>query len=59
MDMADRYATLIRTILLGSFYAPAMPVALLWSIVGLVLTYWADKVGFLSNWLLKFLVCTT
>jgi len=43
MDMADKYATLIRTILLASFYAPAIPFALIFSLVGLLLTYWADK----------------
>lgn len=44
--MADKYATLIRTILLASFYAPAIPFALIFSLIGLLLTYWADKVFF-------------
>lgn len=44
MDMADKYATLIRTILLASFYAPAIPFALIFSLMGLLLTYWTDKV---------------
>ena len=44
MDMATKYANLIKTMLLVGFYAPALPCILILASVGLILTYWADKV---------------
>jgi len=41
--MPYKYSNLIKTMLLTSFYAPAMPIAILISIIGLVVTYWVDK----------------
>lgn len=44
IDIAGKYAILLKSMLLTCFYAPAMPIALVFTIVGLILTYWADKV---------------
>lgn len=49
IDIPEKYAYLIRTMLLASFYAPGMPFALVYSTIGLILTYWADKVISLST----------
>jgi hypothetical protein len=46
IDIAGRYAILLKTMLLTCFYAPAMPIALIFTIVGLILTFWVDKVLF-------------
>jgi hypothetical protein len=44
IDIAGKYANLIKSMLLTCFYAPVMPIALIFTIVGLILTYWVDKV---------------
>jgi len=43
MDIATKYANLIKTMLLVGFYAPALPSVLILASIGLILTYWADK----------------
>ena len=42
-DMPDKYSFHIRTMLLTSFYAPVMPLAIIIAIIGLLLTYMMDK----------------
>jgi hypothetical protein len=43
MDMASKYAVVCKTVLLTSFYAPAIPFASIFSLIGLFLTYWFNK----------------
>ena len=42
--MPARFATLIKIMLLTTFYAPAVPIAAVFTIGGLILWYWAEKV---------------
>jgi len=42
--MSLKYSHVIKTVLFTAFYAPAMPFAIIFSILGLVATYWIDKV---------------
>ena len=48
-NMSNKYAQLIKTMLLTSFYAPGMPMATLFSLLGVALTYWSDKYIFLRR----------
>jgi len=43
-EVANRYAAITKTLFLTCFYAPAIPIAILYSAVGLTMTYWAEKV---------------
>lgn len=42
-NMAKRYSDLIKTMWFTFFYAPAIPIGIVFSIVGLFLYYWIDK----------------
>jgi len=44
MAMPTKYAGMIKIVLLATFYAPAIPFSLIYTIGGLILWYWADKV---------------
>lgn len=44
LAMPTKYAGMIKMVLLATFYAPALPFALIYTIPGLILWYWADKV---------------
>ena len=44
IPMPARFATLIKIMLLTTFYAPAVPIAVVFTIGGLILWYWAEKV---------------
>lgn len=44
IDMPKKYSGIIRLMLLATFYAPAIPFALIFTLLGLTLWYWADKV---------------
>jgi len=48
-DMPKKYAGLIKIVLLTAFYAPAMPFALIFTIFGLTLWFWADKYMLLKH----------
>jgi len=48
-NMSNKYAQSIKTLLLTAFYAPAMPIAIFFSLFGLLLTYWSDKYLFLRR----------
>jgi len=41
--MSSKYSLVVVTVLMASFYAPALPVALIFAIVSLTVLYWADK----------------
>jgi len=43
MAMPTKYAGMIKIVLLATFYAPAIPFSLIYTIPGLALWYWADK----------------
>jgi len=43
LDLPFKYAGMIKTVLLATFYTPAMPFALIFTTVGLALWFWADK----------------
>ena len=43
VDMAQRYANVMKTMLVTFFYAPIIPLGFLISIVAIVLEYWMDK----------------
>ena len=42
-NLSLKYSSLIKTVLLTCFYAPAMPLSIAIAIFGLILTYWVDK----------------
>ena len=42
-NMSLKYSVLLKTMLLTSFYAPAMPICLPITILGLIFLYWTDK----------------
>lgn len=42
-NMAKRYAEIMKTMWFTFFYAPAIPIGIVWSAVGIVLYYWVDK----------------
>lgn len=44
LNMPAKYAAMIKAILLTTFYAPALPIAMVFTIAGFCLSYWADKV---------------
>ena len=48
-NMSNKYAQTIKTMLLTAFYAPGMPIATIFSLLGLFLTYWSDKYLFLRR----------
>jgi len=41
--MPPKFAAMIKIVLVCTFYTPAIPFALIFTIPGLVLWYWADK----------------
>ena len=43
-DLSLRYSNIIKTMLLAAFYAPVLPIGLVFSISNIFLTYWIDKV---------------
>lgn len=43
IDLSFKNAYLIKTMLVSAFFAPALPLALIISIIGLIACYWADK----------------
>ena len=43
VDMAENYAFVVRTLLLGSWYAAIAPLGLIFSMIGLGFSYWLDK----------------
>eukprot|EP01016_Furgasonia_blochmanni_P004483 TRINITY_DN1173_c0_g1_i2.p1 TRINITY_DN1173_c0_g1~~TRINITY_DN1173_c0_g1_i2.p1 ORF type:complete len:279 (-),score=51.93 TRINITY_DN1173_c0_g1_i2:190-1026(-) len=42
-SIAFRYAGIMRTMFATAFYAPIIPLALVWSIIAMLCIYWADK----------------
>jgi glutaredoxin-related protein len=50
VDMASKYAGLIKTIMLTCFYAPPIPFCLIFQIVGIVLLYWSEKYSFFRKY---------
>lgn len=57
IDMPQRYANVQKTLLFTGFYATLLPIGIVFSFVGLIITYWTDKVKY-SNLLIiyKFIV---
>ena len=49
MDLSFRNAFLVKTILASSFFAPAVPLAVVVSILGLICNYWTDKYSLLQR----------
>jgi len=43
LDLAVKNALLVKTMLMTAFFAPAVPFALIFGILGLVVAYWVDK----------------
>ena len=43
-NMAKRYAEIMKTMWFTFFYAPAIPIGIVWSAVGILFYYWVDKV---------------
>lgn len=48
-DIAKRYAVLLNTMFSTAFYAPVMPIALVWGLVAILLHYWAEKFALLRR----------
>jgi hypothetical protein len=44
VDLAQRYANVLKTLIVTFAYAPIVPVALMFSLAALVIEYWVDKV---------------
>ena len=42
-DFATSYSALIKSAFSAAFYAPVVPIALVWTLVSIVLCYWVDK----------------
>jgi len=43
VDMSYKYSLVVKSVLLASFYAPSLPIIIVFSIIGLALVYWVDK----------------
>lgn len=43
MDLAVKNALMVKTMLLTAFFAPIIPFALIFAIIGLTFNYWVDK----------------
>ena len=54
IDMSSKYSLLVTTVLLAAFYAPALPVALIFAMICLTLIYWSDKYILLRRTALPF-----
>ncbi len=46
-DFATKYAVYTKTITSAAFFAPLCPMAMVWAVIGLIGSYWIDKVGFI------------
>jgi len=44
-----RYADLMKTMWFTFFYTPAIPLGTFWSIIGLIVYYWADKYNIIKR----------
>lgn len=49
IEMSVKYAHVIKTMWFIGFYTPLLPLISISGIVGLILTYWMDKVYFKIN----------
>ena len=49
IEISNKYALVIKTMILTSFYAPGMPLVTLISLVGLIFSYWSEKYLFLRR----------
>mmetsp|Transcript_24055 Transcript_24055/g.21070 ORF Transcript_24055/g.21070 Transcript_24055/m.21070 type:complete len:276 (-) Transcript_24055:448-1275(-) len=52
LDLAPKNAGLIKNLLLTAFYAPALPICLVFTLGGLFFLYWADKCTILRRYAL-------
>lgn len=43
-----RYATVLNTIFITAFYAPLIPIGLLWTLIGIFFLYWIEKFKLLN-----------
>ena len=43
VDMALRYANILKTVFFTAFYGPVVPLGYIFSFVGLIINYWVDK----------------
>lgn len=48
-----RYADLMKTMWFTFFYSPAIPLGTLWSILGVIIYYWADKYNLVKRYIVK------
>lgn len=54
VDMSYKYSLVVKSVLLAAFYAPSLPIIIVFSIIGLALIYWVDKYIFLRRTALPF-----
>jgi len=54
VDMSYKYSLVVKSVLLASFYAPSLPIILVFAIFGLTFIYWVDKYIFLRRSALPF-----
>lgn len=47
--MADRYANILKIMFLTAFYASILPIGIIISCFGLIITYWVSKVLMKKN----------
>jgi len=47
--MGKRYADIMKTMWFTFMYSPAIPIAPLYSLLGLIIYYWADKYNALNR----------
>ena len=53
-DIALRYAIILNTLFSTAFYAPILPVTLVWGLIAVLLHYWSDKYALLRRKVVKY-----
>ena len=51
VDMALRYANILKTLFFTGIYAPFFPMGVLFSMLGMIICYWVDKKLFLRRYI--------
>lgn len=52
-SLSDRYASILKTMFLTSFYASIIPVGILLSCISLITIYWTSKHNIISRRVIK------
>lgn len=49
VDFATSYSGIIKSLFSAAFYAPVVPIVLVWTLLGIFLCYWVDKYNILRK----------